>query len=198
VPLNGKQTQFLRALAHPLKPLVQVGSKGISDTLIQQISEQLVAHELIKVRFNTESVDPAEVVDDVLERTKCELVQKLGRTLILYKRHEESPKLELPGVKKKKREIEIASKAPTRMQRRRSKAVAKRREKRTDEGSGRAALRASKQSAASAPRRQKRPAERTIPGTKAAASVAGRTRRAPAPVPGRTRTRTRTVEDDES
>jgi RNA-binding protein len=190
VPLTGKQTQFLRALAHPLKPLVQVGSKGVSDTLILQISEQLVAHELIKVRFNTESVDPAEVVDDVVERTKSELVQKLGRTLILYKAHEQSPKLELPGTKKKKRDLADAIKAPTRTDRRRSKALAQRREKRTDEGSGRAALRATKKSALGATaRRRKRPERTIVPATKPAAAPAAGTR---------TRRRPRPVEDEES
>lgn len=197
MPLTGKQTQFLRALAHPLKPLVQVGSKGISDTLILQITEQLVAHELIKVRFNTDSVDPAEVMDDVVERTKSELVQKVGRTLILYKRDEHDPRLELPGVKKKKREISIVSKAPTRMDRRRSKVLAKRREKRTDEGSGRAAQRASKASAASARPRQNRP-ERSVPGVKPARH-ARKPAKPAAAVPGRTRPRpARPVEDDES
>jgi RNA-binding protein len=183
VQLTGKQTQFLRALAHPLKPLVQVGGKGISDMLIQQISEQLLAHELIKVRFNTDSVDPAEVVDDVLERTKSQLVQKLGRTLILYRRREDGSKLELPGKARK-----AASSAP---QRGGGKAVARsdrRRSKvgeRRQEVSGRATRRAGKTTAVSTrPARPKRP-ERSVPGAKAAAGkpAAQRTRRrAPRPM----------------
>jgi len=76
---------------------VQVGNKGISDTLIEQIREQLVAHELIKVRFNTEcSVEPAEVAEELATRTKSQLVQKMGRILILYRRHDEKPRIELP------------------------------------------------------------------------------------------------------
>ena len=194
MPLTGKQTQFLRALAHPLKPLVQVGSKGVSDTLILQITEQLGAHELIKVRFNTDSIDPAEVIDEVIERTKSELVQKLGRTLILYKRHELSPKLELPGTKKK-REITIAVKTPTRAARKRSKALASRREKRTDEASGRAAQRASKASAqSSAPARRKRP-ERSVPGAKPTRQA--KRARPAAPAATRTRPRPRPEEEED-
>src|SRR5690606_8712572 len=45
--LTAKQKQYLKGLAHGLEPVVQVGSKGISDGLIVQIREQLVAHELI-------------------------------------------------------------------------------------------------------------------------------------------------------
>ena len=50
--LTAKQKQYLRGLAHPQKPLVQIGTKGIQDSVVEQISEQLSAHELVKVRFN--------------------------------------------------------------------------------------------------------------------------------------------------
>jgi RNA-binding protein len=101
VELTAKQKQHLRALAHPLKPLVQIGAKGIQDSLVQQINEQLVAHELIKVRFNTESsVEPADaVVADLVTRTRSQLVQSSGRILVLYRRHPEKPKIELPKAK---------------------------------------------------------------------------------------------------
>jgi len=100
VALTGKQTQHLRSLAHGLKPVVQVGTKGISEALIQQVSEQLAAHELIKIRFNTDSIEPGEVADELALRTRSELVQKLGRMLILYRRHDDKPKIELPSAKR--------------------------------------------------------------------------------------------------
>ena len=97
--LSAKQKQYLKALAHPLKPLVQIGTKGIGDTVIEQIETQLLAHELIKVRFNTESaVEPADAMEELTVRTKSELVQKTGRILILYRRHDEKPKIALPFV----------------------------------------------------------------------------------------------------
>lgn len=92
-----KQRQFLRGLAHSLEPIVQIGSKGIGGGVVQQITGQLAAHELIKIRFNTESsVEPAEVAAELAQRTRSELVQKIGRTLVLYRRHDEKPKIELP------------------------------------------------------------------------------------------------------
>jgi RNA-binding protein len=101
VQLTAKQRQYLRGLAHGLDPLVQVGVKGISDNLIGQIRDQLDAHELIKVRFNTEcAVEPGEVADDILARTRSQLVQKAGRVLILYRRHDEKPRIELPKAKR--------------------------------------------------------------------------------------------------
>jgi len=101
VELTAKQKQYLRGLAHPLKPLVQIGVKGLQDGLVQQMIEQLLAHELIKVRFNTEcAVEPAEVAEQIVASTRSQLVQMSGRTLLLYRRHAEKPKIELPSAKK--------------------------------------------------------------------------------------------------
>ncbi len=95
--LNSKQKQFLRGLAHPLKPVVQIGHKGMGQSIIEQIDAQLLAHELIKVRFNTESAEePEEVAEDILIATASELVQSSGRVLTLYKRRRHRPKIELP------------------------------------------------------------------------------------------------------
>jgi RNA-binding protein len=107
VALTSRQKQYLRALAHAQKPLVQIGAKGIADTLIEQIQSQLLAHELVKVRFNTESsVEPAEVMDDLVLRTKSELVQKSGRILTLYRRHDEKPRIELPKAERVRRSVQ--------------------------------------------------------------------------------------------
>jgi RNA-binding protein len=104
--LTAKQKQYLKGLAHALEPVVHVGSKGISEGLIEQIREQLVAHELIKVRFNTESAtQPTESAEDLATRTKSQLVQIMGRVLVLYRRHDEKPKIELPKSKRPPRAV---------------------------------------------------------------------------------------------
>jgi len=98
VELTAKQRQYLRALAHALKPLVQIGAKkGIGETVIEQIKAQLLAHELLKIRFNTESsVEPADVLEELLQKTESQLVQHSGRTLVLYRRRQFKPAIELP------------------------------------------------------------------------------------------------------
>lgn len=101
--LDSKQKQYLRSLAHSLKPLVQVGTKGMSDSLIEQISAQLLAHELIKVRFNTESgIEPAEACQAIVSGTKSQLVQSSGRILVLYRRHDQKPKIRFPRADRSK------------------------------------------------------------------------------------------------
>jgi RNA-binding protein len=60
-----------------------------------------VAHELVKVRFNTESAsEPMESAEELALRTKSQLVQKMGRMLVFYRRHDEKPKIELPKTKR--------------------------------------------------------------------------------------------------
>ena len=49
--LNGAQRRFLKSLAHHLKPVVQIGKSGISDALVESVSQALDSHELIKIRF---------------------------------------------------------------------------------------------------------------------------------------------------
>jgi len=95
--LNGKQKRYLRSLAHALDPVVQVGKAGLSDGVLAQVREQLRAHELVKVRFAKEcELQPAEAVAPLCEQTDCAFVQKTGRVLTLYRRHDHKPKIELP------------------------------------------------------------------------------------------------------
>jgi RNA-binding protein len=97
VELTAKQRQFLRALGHAQKPVVQIGAKGMGETLFEQIRAQLLAHELVKIRFNTEStVEPEDAQADILMQTSSQLVQRRGRTLLLYRRRDHKPSIELP------------------------------------------------------------------------------------------------------
>lgn len=95
--LTGKQKRHLRALAHELEPVVQVGKGGLSDAVVTQVREQLTAHELIKVRFNKEcESQPDDAAPTLSAQAACHVVQKAGRVLTLYKRHDNKPKIELP------------------------------------------------------------------------------------------------------
>jgi RNA-binding protein len=97
VTLKPNQKQFLKALAHSLQPVVQVGKNGLSESAVEQVRDQLRAHELIKVKFLKESpIEPAEAIEALEQQTTSDVVQKLGRLLIVYRRHDHKPKIELP------------------------------------------------------------------------------------------------------
>jgi len=97
--LTGKQKRFLRSKAHHVTPVTQVGKGGISDNMIEQINLALEAHELIKVSIlqNCEE-DKDTVAETLAERTGAELVQLIGKTVVLFKESvdHKSISLELP------------------------------------------------------------------------------------------------------
>jgi RNA-binding protein len=94
--LTGKQRRALRALGHHLKPVVQVGHDDLTDGVVQAVDEQLGAHELIKIKIGEgASSGRHEAGETLAQRTGSELVQVLGRTLLLYRRHPEKPKIEI-------------------------------------------------------------------------------------------------------
>lgn len=95
--LGGRQRGFLRSLGHHLDPVVQVGKYGVTDSLLAAAEEALLRHELIKVRCGRECPRPrAEVAEALCSRLGAELVQSLGRVLLLYRAHPESPRIALP------------------------------------------------------------------------------------------------------
>ena len=95
--LSGKQRRHLRALAHDLKPIVQVGKDGIDDGLIAAVDQALIDHELIKVKVGEAAgLDRHEAAEDIAKKTKSEVAQVLGNTVILYRAHPDEPQIVLP------------------------------------------------------------------------------------------------------
>lgn len=93
--LTGKQRRHLRALAHELQPLVLVGQKGITEALIQNLDEQLTAHELVKVKVH--DADAIETSARALAAgTRAALAQVIGKILLFYREHPKDPVIKLP------------------------------------------------------------------------------------------------------
>jgi RNA-binding protein len=92
--LTSKQRQFLKGLAHDKKPVILVGNKGISDPLVKETMGALLAHELIKVRLAEGDLDAT--AQDIADRTAAELVERIGKVALLYKRHPKEPTIVLP------------------------------------------------------------------------------------------------------
>jgi len=93
--LQGFQRRHLRAKAHALKPVVQVGDGGVTDAIVRAIEEALARHELIKVRLQAPE-DKKSTARELATRTASALCGVLGHTVILYRPDPEEPKIELP------------------------------------------------------------------------------------------------------
>lgn len=92
VELTGPQRSNLRGQAHSLKPVVQVGSAGVTDNVVRQVSEALLSHELIKVKLSQPD-DKQGMAAELAERCGAALCGLVGHTVILYKAHPEKPKI---------------------------------------------------------------------------------------------------------
>ena len=95
--LTKKQKKYLAGQAVNLKPLVQVGKDALSDNFIVMIDNALRARELIKIKvLKTAPEDVEEIAFDLAMNTESEVVQRIGRTIVLYRRNPDKQGIILP------------------------------------------------------------------------------------------------------
>ena len=95
--LTPKQRQFLKGLAHPLAPVVRVGKGGVSESVIAETKKSLEAHELIKIRVDSEeSSDRHDLAEKLAAAAGAEIAGTVGKIAILYRARDEKPKIKLP------------------------------------------------------------------------------------------------------
>jgi RNA-binding protein len=95
--LKGKQRSFLRGLGHHLDPVVQVGKDGLTEGLVGALDVALTTHELIKIKLGESAgADRRAIGAALAESAGADLVQVLGRTVLIYRRRVDNPAIELP------------------------------------------------------------------------------------------------------
>lgn len=92
--LSGRQRRHLRGLAHPLRPVVHVGEDGISAGVVAAVGQALLDHELVKVRLH-EPEGKKVLAQRLAESSRAALCGLVGHTVILYRPHPESPRIQL-------------------------------------------------------------------------------------------------------
>ena len=84
--ITGKQVRQLRSMANNLKPTVIVGKEGVTANILKQVNEGLEAHELIKVSVLCETgSQAAEAGREIADQAEAELVQVIGKRVVLYR-----------------------------------------------------------------------------------------------------------------
>jgi RNA-binding protein len=85
--LNAADRKVLKAKAHKLEPVVQIGSKGLTDEVLVEIERALNAHELIKVRAWGLERDQRELaLESICTRTGAEAVQQVGKVFVIFRK----------------------------------------------------------------------------------------------------------------
>ncbi|MBR3250477.1 MAG: ribosome assembly RNA-binding protein YhbY [Erysipelotrichaceae bacterium] len=88
--LSGKQKRYLRSLAVNEKAICQIGKEGLDANLFKAVKENLKARELVKVAvLKSCELEMNEIAVELCADTGAELVQKIGRTLVLFKQSKE-------------------------------------------------------------------------------------------------------------
>ena len=96
--LNKKQIQYLKGVAHSLKPIVLLGNNGLTEAVVAEIDFALNHHELIKVKIPTDNKETKElIVEAICRETNSTKIQVIGKTLIIYRQSEEH-KIRIPKV----------------------------------------------------------------------------------------------------
>lgn len=95
--LTGKQRRHLRAIAHALDPIVQIGKAGLEPGVIAAVDRALADHELVKVRVGEAAgLDRRDAAAELAAQTHSEVAQVLGKVVLLYRPDPKEPKIALP------------------------------------------------------------------------------------------------------
>jgi len=95
--LTPGQRAHLKSLAHPLKPIFQVGKDGVTERAVVAVREAFNTREILKVKvLDSAPTDTHATGEALVSRLEdARLVQVIGRTLVLYRPDPEDPQIHL-------------------------------------------------------------------------------------------------------
>ena len=95
--MTSKQRAYLKGLANAISPSFQVGKSSLTPEFTTAIDEAFNTKELLKIAVLKNCLDdPGEIAQMIAERTHSQVVQVIGKKIILYKPDRKNPKIVLP------------------------------------------------------------------------------------------------------
>lgn len=97
--MTSKQRAYLKGLAMNINPVFQIGKSSVTPEITAAIDEALEARELIKIHVLKNCFDdPRGIAELIAERTRSEVVQVIGKKIVLYReaRDKEKKQIQLP------------------------------------------------------------------------------------------------------
>ena len=95
--MTSKQRAYLKGLAMNIEPVFQIGKSGLTPEVTEAVDEAYNTRELIKLAVLKNCVeDPREIAEMLGERTKSQVVQVIGKKIVLYKESNDHKKINLP------------------------------------------------------------------------------------------------------
>ena len=91
--MTSKQRAYLKSLAMKMEPIIQTGKSSLTPELTKAVEEALAARELIKISVLQNCMDdPRSLADMLAERTRSQVVQVIGKKIVLYREGKEDKK----------------------------------------------------------------------------------------------------------
>lgn len=95
--MTSKQRAYLKGLAMNIDPIFQIGKSSLTPEVTEAIAESFNTRELIKVAVLKNCLDdPRAIAETLGERTQSQVVQVIGKKIVLYKENKDNKKIILP------------------------------------------------------------------------------------------------------
>ena len=93
--MNPGQRAHLKSLAHPLKPIFQIGKDGVTERAVSAVREAFNTREILKVKVLDAAPTDAHATGETLVSSieDAHLVQVIGRTVVLYRPDPDDPQI---------------------------------------------------------------------------------------------------------
>lgn len=110
--LTSKERAELRGKANSLKPMLHIGKEGITEAVVSQAVETLLAHELVKCRvLETALLTAVEAGNDLAEKSGADFISASGSTFVIYKKNPNKDNPKHASNSKKKNPVKEGAKA---------------------------------------------------------------------------------------
>lgn len=95
--MTSKQRSYLKGLAMNIDAIINIGKASLTPEITDAVAEALDKRELVKIGVLKNCFDdPREIANAIAERTRSEVVQVIGKKIVLYKPKKKDPKIVLP------------------------------------------------------------------------------------------------------
>ena len=96
--MTSKQRAYLKSLAMTMEPILQLGKSCVTPEFTKSVNDALEARELIKISVLQNCMDdPSQMAQVLAERTGSQVVQVIGKKIVLYKEgKKDKKKIQLP------------------------------------------------------------------------------------------------------
>jgi len=101
--LTPAERSALKARAHPLRPVVMIGAEGLSASVLQEIDNSLKAHELIKIKVDSDDQDERDdLMGTICANTGASAIQHIGKILVVFRERPQGSRKAAEGGKARK------------------------------------------------------------------------------------------------